>query len=388
MVLIGVGVLGFIPSVAMNIRISKQIVTECLFIGLVSFFYTKNLKWFVGYCVLRHIISLVGMRNAPIGVQIEAHKWSYIQLNTIFIYALAYSSMRRLITRNNVSIVMNGLCVIGLIQAFFVVLQYFGVWILIHPKSEVMYKHYYLWGQVLIADMRTYAGVMKDAYVGLTSNVNMGSSIFAITFPFFLRRKWILYAPFIVIGALISFSLGGKIPIALSLGLFVFFKFKKYRWPLVGLIIVGLLGLLYVTHDFSGLITGSQRFEVWRNAFLTAIPKKPWIGWGLGQSKFVFPGIMRSAGLTGVAFKQMHNELIQLIIETGYIGLVIVMIYLIQLIKKIRIESTVGFLFFLSFVSIIFNANVNFLFHTTMCVLALVVFATIEALHKESKWQV
>ena len=79
------------------------------------------------------------------------------------------------------------------------------------------------------------------------------------------------------------------------------------------------------------------------------------------------------------AWKQAHNEYLQIWVEHGAIGLILVLGFIASLIRKAwRCRTPIMYIAFLGFLVGILNSGVNFLMHTTMGALLIVYVAIME----------
>ena len=78
----------------------------------------------------------------------------------------------------------------------------------------------------------------------------------------------------------------------------------------------------------------SSRFPVWL-ATIKLANQHPLMGWGIGSFKCIFPALsgIRNSGLP---WKEAHNDFLQILFETGYTGLAVMLSIVGVLIYKLR----------------------------------------------------
>jgi len=352
--------IGSIPAV--NFRLGRLMLTEWSLITIIATVLIKNigLRLFLLFIIVRNVIGYFEALGMPAAAYNVYSQSMYITTQTILIFIVFYECLKRWIDDGRVELLLNLICIIGILQSLVMVMQWNGLWIGIIPRKV---------GSWL------YLGFDNNTLVGFTSNRNMAASLLALCLPAFFRRKWFLLSPLILLGLLLARSGGGMVPAVVFITTFLFIKFKKVRIHLL-YIIPALLALYKLSdeHTISSLI---PRLHAYKIAVMNIIPIKPLLGWGTGQFRFIFPAIStKYFGMTGI-YRQMHNEYIQLLFEYGIIGFGFIMFALWQIIRN-------GFkthyrLILLGGLGIgLLNCSVNFLFHTVVVVVLLIYCALLE----------
>lgn len=114
---------------------------------------------------------------------------------------------------------------------------------------------------------------------------------------------------------------------------------SRYRMAIWGL--VGAVGLYLIIFKMNAVSQGGflhnpfiSRWPVWKETIAFA-NQYPWTGWGIGTFK-IFYHVMSK--LHTQPWAEAHNDFIQVLYETGYPGLVLMMVYLGSLIWKLKMQ--------------------------------------------------
>ena len=273
----------------------------------------------------------------------------------------------------------NALAIIGLVQSIFMILQFYDIWVLVQPRLPLHEPLELLGGWVKVA-VNGYHHKTDQSMLcmGLTSNANMASSLLGLSFPAFLRRKWWWGIPLILTCLYLSNSLGGLLAVVGALIVFGFVKIENVyaRVGIATSLVLGFVGYVCVFESLDSLTSGSGRLEMFKRCFQYLIAHRPFVGYGNGMFKFLYSPAMTALGLNNMQTNYVHNDLIQVWIEQGLIGFVCILGYGISIWKHALKHKLVLPLLGITIAAI--NCNVNFLFHTSVCVMALVYGALIE----------
>lgn len=342
--------LGSIP--ASNFRLGRLMLTEWSLIIVIATILVRNvgLRIFLMFIVIRNIIGYaesLHMQPAAYNVYTQS---VYITTQTILIFIVFYECIKKWITVQRIELLLNIICLIGVLQTLLMIVQFNGLWVYIIPKGISTGNYVYL-------------GISNDTLVGFTSNRNMASSLLALCLPAFFRKKiWVL-APLIFTGLLLSKSWGGMLPAAIFMVIYAIIKAPK-KTRLYSLLFIPILFTMFYMIDPN--LTLSGRGNAWSIAIQNIIPMKPWLGWGTGQFRFVFPVIMKNFfDYGGESYRQLHNEYIQLLFEYGIIGVSAIALTFFHIIKN-GLRTNYKLILYGALLIGLFNCGVNFLFHTVV----------------------
>ena len=107
--------------------------------------------------------------------------------------------------------------------------------------------------------------------------------------------------------------------------------FKNY---ILGLFLLSFVLILCIYTDPIIHNPLSSRFPVWL-ATIKLANQHPLMGWGIGSFKCIFPALsgIRNSGLP---WEEAHNDFLQILFETGYIGLAVIISIIGSLFYKLR----------------------------------------------------
>jgi len=342
------GILGWLPTKGLALRFAKQLFSEITFVLALTAFFVRNkwIKLFVFWAVLSAIPHY--------------SKWSHLSVLTIAVHLMAYEWFSRTLTEERIQKVLNAVCVVGIIQALWMVLQSAGIWILVYSTNR-------------------YPG----AVFGFQDHHNLAAALLALTLPAFFREKYNLFIPFIWYGLFLSKSLSGILPAAIVTAIYVFIRFRRDKRILSLFTCLFLAsGWAYVTFfENLGVALSSQgRFGTWAGIFQKMVAEKWLTGWGIGEFKIVWNTIYKAPV---EPFLQAHNDYLQVWAEIGLIGLIIVSGFIGNIIFNylhgILKGKPQGYhLAFAGFFITVLNAFANFLFHTPVAIISLMYFSIIQ----------
>ena len=379
-------VLGFATHAASNFRVSKEICASWAIILFVALFFVKNiwLRLFLIWTLIRGIMGF-NVHTTP-------------TLFIMFLYIVFLQVLINNLKKEHLVQLMNGICILVLIQVTWMILQKSGVWIKIIPldiKQADILK--LLWGGRIVITRGNY----NHTLTGLMSNINMSSSVLALGLPAFFRKKWYWGIPLVWVGLYLAGPMGGILPALIIMGIWVALEFRQHRAWIITLGIC--LFFLYIlkTERLSLLLTGSGRTPVWKdivqyvilfkegglvtNQWLLNFPQRMFFGWGVGMFKVIFPRAQQAflSTWSNVVWMQAHNEYLQAWMEGGLIALGLLVGYFGSLIRKgFKYRTYISKIAFLAVFCGIMNCFVNFLLHTTAAGLFL---AWIAILEKETE---
>jgi len=281
-------------------------------------------------------------------------KSAYSVIYTLLITFIAFDG----VTTNaklNKNAIFSALCVLGCVQTAFMMLQWFGVWIWFVPLDR--------------------------GFAGLFSNPNMAGSFLAIITPCYMRKKWIYVFPFIFFGIYLSDTMGALIPVSIFIIAypFIFLKNNHIKKVYIALSVFLSIVAVSVFIKYGNLSSFNLRLSIWGKAIIQTFRNVPFVGYGVGSFKILFPKISKEVygygGANGWAI-QAHNEYIQALFELGIIGMVPIVLFLKRIIQKAF--QMKEWLLLSGVLIALLNASVNFLFHTVVCIVFLLYCSIIE----------
>ena len=287
------------------------------------------------------------------------------ELVNIFMGSVLFASSRWLFSRTqNIKVITNSLKIVCLVTISFMILQVFSIDPLHLAKTS---------------DGSTGWGESFNLPVGMFALAAANGAFLALCIPFFIAESWILGLA-LLIPIFYSRSAGCYLSTAVVLfyAIFfirmVYFKWKIVYWLLALAVIFG--GILFVYKDYSGdKLTGKSRFENW-HLFFKAGLASPVFGYGpasfgnLNEKKNFFfkadedynPALLevnkdlqifkyhsadegkRKSRFDGRIPKSIghwneaHNEYLQLFVERGILGCLIILALFYEVWRRFRIS--------------------------------------------------
>lgn len=374
------GVLGFFPNTP-SFRGGKFLFLEIMVMTFLSLYFIKN-KW-LRYFFLWNILSVLIFMFCKVGssTAIAASRWSMnivVSLKFFLLFVLFYETLKDKLLSFRIVNVVNVLCIIAIAQATLMIVQASGVWFVIVPmvKGIPISKVFFSGTNHMLLITKPLAWLPT----GFLSNPNMAASTLALCLPMFFRKKWCWCIPLLVIAVLVCKSLGGIIPMAVCFIIWVYFCQRKYFIPVMLGTVGALLFFIFKFDRVDQLLNGSGRFPVWNVVITKFIKLKPIIGYGFGSGATFWKEIQRHIG-GNVMYLHPHNEFLSVAVESGLVGLAIVVGFLSDVIKKSIELARKDYLFFLITLGLlmgILNSGVNFLFHTNPGIIFLVYVVIVE----------
>jgi len=392
-IILCVSILGIVPNLLENTRITRIFLAQWSLIILIALFFLNNvwLKAFLVWCVIRHAIGLnvfEGHETFTPETVVNYSKYSYQTLILVFTY-LAYYQV--LINKFNTKIILNVICSLALVQSLFVILQYFGIWIFHIPVNIKSYQQpfeiIWSWGNI------RYLKVLNPIYSGLLDNVNVSGAMLAISMPSFFRRKWVMILPIILLCLWLSNTIGAIIPACIVCWIWLVWYLRRWNAVWFSFLVVSAIAAIYLAFQLYPLLLHSRslalRLDIWKLAW-SKLVWRHWIaGWGLGQWKYAFPYVQMEnlswSAANGISLTA-HNEYLQLLFEFGFFGVVFISGYVGSIIiKGLRNKSLISTICLTGIFITLINSGINFLFHTTVCMIPICYFAIIEQ-ERARKW--
>lgn len=158
--------------------------------------------------------------------------------------------------------------------------------------------------------------------IGVTNIISLNAAFTATLLPFtFKRPVWFL------VGAISILIQPGVIAIGL-LGVYTgvllidILKLRRWRYVFIPVILLVFFFCLSITNGDFG---AGGRLPMYRLAYDSrALFGSDWVGTGVG-SVFIFGGLLQHSAslLTGEYWPALHNDFLQLLLESGWIGLML-----------------------------------------------------------------
>lgn len=284
-VLIAIAILGVLPSQTISFRIGKQILAEAAITGLVIWWLLEN----------RALKVL--MLWLLVNVLTHYDKLSYIALNSLFVFTVFFALLTKEVYENRISTtaIFNLICIIALMQTTMGILERFKVPFLLASSCGT----------------------------GFFCNSNVAGTALAMMLPAFFRRRWVFAAIPVAAAVFMSKSTTAYITLLAGVGALAFFHCRKK--VIMSLIISGIIisgcAIMAMTGDLD-----NARFRIWRITFTEFVPKHPVSGFGLGHFKSVVPAVQKRVWHDREIFIHPHNEYARMAMETGIVGLVLMII--------------------------------------------------------------
>ena len=274
----------------------------------VSVFIFKQNGWIGSFLILTLISSMYP----------QFGKWSYLSRNAVVIGCLWYAAV---ITVKNTDGLLKAICLIGMVNCFFIILQIFGInFIFIIRPGDI---------------------------TGIMANRNETSSLIALCLPayFQLGGKWLLVVPFVLAAFIPVETFGGVLAVIISIGVISWFALKSH---IILLISMALLIIAVVYALFFDMPDLSFRPELWSRS-LAEWFKHPLTGYGIGHYKFVM-NQMRA-----------HNDVLQAVVEMGIVAGLIMIGYTVSTLRSLYRHGASSL--FAAFIIILVLSLVSFPFH-------------------------
>lgn len=321
------GCIFWLPSGVVNLREQESIfplLGIALFVaGLTGRYVNGPVGFLLAFVVVYGLFTFT-----PGGYQFILVATAYAAL--YFIVATIYGSVVKYRT-----LVFNVLCVFALLNVLWIVLQSLGIHIFFIPKPGA----------------ETFES-------GFFANRNEVSLFLACTMPFFFRGKWHWGILAVLAGLVMAKTMNGLVGAALVLAVYgsvllVRRGLSKQIAALLAALFAASCILAYGAFVHAGGY--SSRVQAYWKA-LELIDHKPLLGWGLNQSRLVVPlylsgdhmqpvdvarayrqvlydGEFRYTFLAqtarmndGKKWTHLHNDYLQWAVETGFIGLGLLML--------------------------------------------------------------
>lgn len=285
----------FVRYPAPDVRMSFAVVMQyAVYTGLAAYLWRYS-PWWALFVVLACLSSV-----APL--------WS--DLSSSALHAVALGSVWYIVARNaRPRSMTDALCVVGIVNALFVGLQWVGA----NPLKP--------W----LAD-----GALSP--VGLMCNPNEAAWLLAVCLPGFFRARWWTGAPLLMFALCVTGATAGAI--AAGAAFLVWLWARDGGKDLAALTIAALCVFILF---FDGTPRGfSDRYDALLRA-IEAFDARPLFGYGLGHYKAVFGHIPTELG----RWTALHNDPAQAVFEMGPIAGLLIIGYLFDLARRFQRDAAV-----------------------------------------------
>lgn len=370
---VAAGIVCALPS--LPLRIAQEVLTICGILGFIAAFMVRNvwLKLFAFWNIIRFLMFI--------------NTASLMVLLVTVLILVFYETITREIKDDHINSILNVICIIALIEVFFVVFQAGGTWISFVPKPFnpaewcTYFPNSYFAINVYLKDPKNLLGAIS----GTTGNSNFASALFGLSFPAFLRPRWWKCIPFVLVGLWFTHSLNGILPVLVVLFLYILYNLPgvKSKMAAVGVTLTGFLIYFLRFETWQNVLySGSNRYEAWKWTLKEIIPMRWLEGWGVGQAPFLnrIYDLNKKISSAGV-WIHPHSEILNLIVELGVIGLLIIGLYFFFLLWEsrnlIRVNHT-AFLIFLGVIAGLVNSVFSFSLHLPIGIIFLLFIAMLQ----------
>lgn len=210
--------------------------------------------------------------------------------------------------------------------------------------SEI--EHFGIIGQHM--QMASFAAIISAVLISF----NPLNLIFAICIALFCKSVW---------GVLVA---------GIGFTTLLIFRSPKWAAALTIFTIVLFVGIGIKEQKFTSNFSEFGRYQTWKKTIQGA-NQHPWVGWGAGTYKFIFPQIS-SVKYKNMFWKNAHNFITELLFEVGYLTTGFILICLIVLGYKIFKAKEV--LLLSGLFIMVFDGLVHFPDRMTQCVPLIILF--------------
>ncbi len=357
-----ISIFAYLPVLNIDLRIGRTMIAEWAMICFIALFLIKNV-WVKSFCIWG-VFSLVihGFWTGFFDRQ------SYLTLNVLVFSCIFYQVVYDKLEKKHLFLVINGICILSIIQAIFMILNKFGIYFPFEPIR----------GGFLPA-------------VGFLDNTNLAGAFLAITIPLFFRKNWSYCLFFLIPAIVLSESFGAVI--SLTVATLVYLSLILEEKGFLFVCFIFFCSLLFCYFIFFETTSRSfleyPRIITWEIAINEFASKRPIIGYGIGQWSIVYKAIaphaakIKDYNIPKYLEMYAHNEYVQSYIEFGLIGLFFIFGFVCDLFRKLK-KDRYSILLYCCIIACLVNALFNFIFHITTALIIIVYFAMYEKSLKEN----
>lgn len=277
--------------------------------------YNKWLAMFVGWIIIRRFLPPEQTR-------------AIFTLSNVLMGSMVYLGIQHL--KIDKKKLFEWICYASTLQIIVVFMQRFDIFMFWNHSSTAR----------LIGSGRVW---------GLFGNSNWSGCFIAMTLPIFLymakEKKWYLLG---LLGIPALFIMKSQVAIVsgiIGVLFYLYFYFQKkiirykIHYLILGLLLVGVVFAL-----FNPIYFDNPRFEVWRRVWKFCLfgGTVEWRchfvqGWGLGSAYEILPKICPI--YSGTAWYQVHNEPLQILLEYGLVGFILMCGLIISTLRKLNSKN-------------------------------------------------
>ncbi len=322
-------------------------IAEWAVLTFVVLTFIKNV-WLKAYL----LVSLISLVTVSLTYPKNAGASAFIYFYYLFLFGMLFQILHDSIKKKDLGFIVNGLCVIAIIQTAYIWLQHFKLDPILQGWMDaVRYK----------------SMDIKDLVVGTWGHTNFSGAYLACSIPLFLRRKWCLFIPFLALALLWGRSWGAILSLAAAIIFWVMFtqtKRMKVLITLLACLSVIAYGSFFEHRQFNPF--RSDRLQYLRPT-VELIGKRPIQGWGLGQYKSAFLAISKNVLHTRTFNTHAHFDPLENAFELGILGTIPVIGFLISIfIHFLRNITEISVVAMSGITALSMNSCSTFLFRTPL----------------------
>lgn len=324
-------------------------IAEWALLFFVSVIFIKNfwIKQFLIVCLFSMFFVFF---KTPEHLAQRAGASAFIYFYYIFIFAIFFQILDDKLKKQDVRFIINGLCVIALLQTIYIWFQHF--------KIDPIFQGW--------IGAKSYSHMdVKDLVVGTWAHTNLSGAYLACSIPLFLRKRWFIFIPVILAALFWGRSWGAIVSCGAGI-VFWAMSTQKRKLLIAIVIIIACLsyGLLFEHRQINPL--KSDRMQYLKPT-IEMIKANPVFGYGLGQFKSAFHAVNRIVFKSGIPVTHAHFDFIENLCETGIVGSVCIIGFLISIflifLKNITALSASAMA---GAFALLINSCSTFIFHTPM----------------------
>jgi len=240
----------------------------------------------------------------------------------------------------------------GLITQIAYLLFSFTVTVTALKKPKII-EHGIQYGSLIIAILTIIEAILLGSArtVGFLGNPNFTGGFLAMSLPF-LGKVFLWPLPLIAI--FLTGSRSALIAAGIIMLLSVIFKTRNKVLPIAAVMILTLGCIVFLPQRPTSSFDTRQ--TIWSKG-ITAAFQKPVLGWGLENFELAFNSQIKpnEFHLLNIRVDKAHNEFLEVLVNSGFIGLSLYLYLIWLILKNLRSNQKV----FLSFLGFLIISNLN-----------------------------
>ena len=302
-----------------DLRLSKMncAMVFAVILGLLVFYYgnakgIKN-KWLLALMAYLPISYLMSPKpDIELFSMNVGSFWAWQPMYIIWVFFSMFALIATYkFTDGNISCIMHTMAFCGFLTSLYVIMQYFNA-------DQFFYQT---------------SGGADGRMAGFIGNPTLTAPLIAMIIPISLCMKKYFQALIMAIAVVMTES---QMAIgAMCASIIVYISFKGWAYMALGLILTAVLAFYIHMGYQGGIVNDSSRFEHWPviakdiNSPVTENgPKYPLTGIGLGSFKYTYHIKHKNN------YFQAHNEYLEIMYNTGVVGLILFIMSLYTMIKQ------------------------------------------------------